>query len=92
MLITHMQLLRDFILSLCENSLTVAMRVVWSLLGYLEDAHLALDKGIAQQHEKLDAKKAWIAIFALDVEATVATKGRPLGRYTHTHTHATRSV
>lgn len=56
----------------------MAMRVVWSLLGYLEDAYLALDK--SSTNERLDSKKAWIALFALDVEATVASKGRPLGR------------
>jgi len=77
----RLELLRDFLLALCQRSLATATRVTWALLGYLEDAHLAFDRAClaAPDQALLHAKKASLALLVFEVEATVAELGRPLG-------------
>ena len=77
----RLELLRAFILKLCSQSLSIAVKVVWSLLGHLEDAHMTPDLGPTGTLEdrRLRSKKAGLALLMLEVEATIAEAGRPLG-------------
>ena len=77
----RLELLRGFILKLCSQSLSIAVKVVWSLLGHLEDAHMTPDLGPTGPLEdrRLRSKKAGLALLMLEVEATIAEAGRPLG-------------